>query len=165
MRVEYTPRNALGVDRLCCILGARELYGGSTVVVDFGTATTFNVIDDNGDFAGGWIAPGISASFRALHGETAQLPLLNATEWTRMPPLFGRNTRDSIAAGVLWGAWLAVRGMVEEASKGFRNPGRVLLTGGAAPLFAGIADADWISDEHVLLKGAASFAMRWRRSG
>lgn len=165
MQVVYTPTNALGADRLCSILGVREVYGAPAIVVDFGTATTFNVIDDDGDFAGGSIAPGITASFRALHGETAQLPLLHAKEWTRMPPLFGRNTEDSIAAGVLWSAWLAVRGMVEEASKGFRNPARVVLTGGAAPLFAGIADADWVSDEHVLLKGAACFAMRCGRGG
>ncbi|MBL0173882.1 MAG: type III pantothenate kinase [Ignavibacteria bacterium] len=162
MRMDYAPRAAIGADRVCCVLGLREQYGGPAVAVDFGTATTFNMIDAEGNFAGGNIAPGIATALASLHAATARLPLVKVPDPHRLPPLLARGTEESIAGGVFWSAWHAVRGMAEEAERRAGQPVRVVLTGGGAGLFAGVAGPRCIQDEFLLFKGVAAYAARVR---
>ena len=147
----YRSMDTLGADRFCAVLAARELHGWPVIVVDGGTATTVNVVDRDGCFLGGSIAPGVHTSFRALHEHTAQLPALDAAD----VPLLGRDSAECIRSGVLHSARLAIEGAVDELQRiaGYDIP--ILLTGGNAPvlLAAGLSPARCTHDPDLLLRG------------
>lgn len=124
---------AIGVDRVCAAGAAYEKLQTACVVVDFGTAVTVDLIDDEGTFLGGAILPGLTMQLRALHEYTAQLPLA-AVE---MPPLvYGRNTVEAIQVGVGRGLAGAVRGIVEGYATSLNRWPQVIATGGDAAFMA-----------------------------
>lgn len=132
----------LGADRRLNGLAAHELYGGPLVIVDFGTATTFDVIDDAGRYLGGAIAPGVNLSMDALHQAAARLPRVGVG---RPAEAIGRNTMAAMRSGLYWGYLGMVEGLVrrleEELSRALAGRQearacRVVATGGLAPLFA-----------------------------
>jgi type III pantothenate kinase len=127
----------VGADRIVNTLGASRLFSRDTIVVDFGTATTFDCITADGSFLGGVIMPGIRTASDELVRRTAKLP---ATELTPPPHVIGKRTEDCIRAGVLWGTAEAVDGIVRRIRAEWPE-GRVPLvvaTGGLAPLVAGL---------------------------
>jgi type III pantothenate kinase len=137
MEVRYDPPAALGGDRLAGAVAARWQSGAPVVVVDFGTATTFNVVDRAGRFIGGAIAPGVRLAVEALAEAGARLrhvPLDSGSDL----PLVGRNTEQSMRAGVLLGYAELVGGLLERIDSELAVPGlpapSVLATGGLAPL-------------------------------
>ena len=150
----YETMETLGSDRWCAVIAAREEYGYPSVVVDCGTAITINVIDPEGNFAGGNILPGITTSFRALNLHTAQLP---DARGGGIPPLVGTNTYDSIRAGVLHTVAQGVEGVIHEIEFDYRGPFRVVLTGGDAPLFMLAKNRKRIVDPDLVLKGAVRY--------
>jgi type III pantothenate kinase len=125
----------VGADRILNTLAASKLFGRDTIVVDFGTATTFDCITGDGRFLGGVIMPGVRTAADALIARTAKLP---ATELTPPEHVIGRRTEDCIRAGVLFGAADAVDGLVRRIKAEW--PGGtvplVVATGGLAPLIA-----------------------------
>lgn len=176
-RLHYDPPESLGEDRLCGLLALREKYGFPSVSVDFGTAMTVNVLDRNGDFAGGWIAPGIAASFAALAASTAQLPdeggvhdrpgsadgresRRDAGSGAEEPPLLGRTTRDCIRAGVLVQARLGLRGLREALRREFGSEPPVVATGGGARGHHADLLPGSLLDEDLVVLGAAIFLRR-----
>jgi type III pantothenate kinase len=127
----------VGADRIVNTLAASRLFSRDTIVVDFGTATTFDCITADGSFLGGVIMPGIRTASDELVRRTAKLP---ATELTPPPHVIGKRTEDCIRAGVLWGTAEAVDGIVRRIRAEWPE-GRVPLvvaTGGLAPLVAGL---------------------------
>ena len=131
----YPGVRTLGVDRLADMAGALDRHGpGPLIVVDFGTAATFNALDARGRFLGGAIAPGWAAVSGYLPARAAQLPLVRFTG--AAPRAIGRNTAGAIRAGTL----LGFRGLVREIVAGLRAelgaPARVIATGGDAPFLA-----------------------------
>lgn len=101
---------AVGADRLCNAVAGFAKYGGPLIIVDYGTATTYDVVAANGDYLGGVIAPGVETSASALHSKTAQLPKITL----ELPKDFiGRDTVSSMQLGVLYGAIDATEGMVD----------------------------------------------------
>lgn len=122
----------VGADRLVNAVAAHKRYGGPMVIIDFGTATTFDVIDDNGDYHGGVIAPGVNLSVEALSMAAAKLPRV-AVE--KPEKVIGNSTISAIQSGIFYGYLSMVEGMVERITKEYGAPMKVLATGGLAPLF------------------------------
>ena len=123
----------VGADRLLNTLAGFAHYGGPLVVIDFGTATTFDVVAENGDYAGGVIAPGIQLSLEALHRAAAQLPRIGIA---RPQAVIGRSTIPAMQSGVFWGYVGLLEGIVARIRGEWGAPMRVVATGGLAPLLA-----------------------------
>ena len=122
----------VGPDRLVNTAGAHDRHGGDLIVVDFGTATTFDVVDEDGAYVGGVIAPGVNLSLEALHMAAAALPHVDITQPQRV---VGTNTVACMQSGIFWG----YVGLIREVTARIRverdRPMRVIATGGLAPLF------------------------------
>ncbi|UYH51738.1 type III pantothenate kinase [Candidatus Kirkpatrickella diaphorinae] len=127
-----TP-DEVGVDRRLNGLAAHHMFGGPLVVVDFGTATTFDVVDAEGAFCGGAIAPGVNLSLEALHQAAARLPRISVG---RPTSAIGRNTIVSMRSGLFWGYVGLVEGIVSQIKAEMKTPLAVIATGGLAPLFS-----------------------------
>ena len=126
------PGTTVGPDRLVNTVGAFDRHGPDLIVVDFGTATTFDVVDVDGAYIGGVIAPGVNLSLEALHMGAASLPHVDIT----MPAkVIGTNTVACIQSGVFWGYVGLVDGIVEKIRAERDRPMKVIATGGLAPLF------------------------------
>ena len=127
----------VGADRLLNALAAHRYYGGPLVVIDFGTATTFDVVAKDGAYLGGVIAPGINLSIEALHRAAARLPRIGIG---RPQAVVGRNTVAAMQSGIYWGYVGLIEGIVTRirAEHDEAKDGRlkVIATGGLAPLFA-----------------------------
>ncbi|NDV01668.1 type III pantothenate kinase [Pseudoroseicyclus tamaricis] len=124
---------AIGPDRLVNSAGAYDRHGGNLVVVDFGTATTFDVVDDDGAYVGGVIAPGVNLSLEALHQAAAALPHVDVT---KPQQVIGTNTVACMQSGIFWGYVGLVRGICERIRAERDRPMRIIGTGGLASLFA-----------------------------
>jgi type III pantothenate kinase len=146
------PRE-VGADRLVNAVAAHERYGGPLIVVDFGTATTFDVIDEHGRYCGGAIATGINLSLEALHRAAAKLPRI-AVE--RPPQVIGRSTVTAMQSGVYWGYVSMIEGMVARIKAEYGQPMRVIATGGLAGLFAGATEAIEQVDRDLTMAGLVS---------
>lgn len=128
------PRE-VGADRVVNVIAAHELVKGACIVVDFGTATTFDVVDKAGAYCGGVIAPGINLSMEALHMATALLPRIPV----RHPghaPVVGTSTVAAMTSGVFWGYVGLIEGLVTRIKAERAESMKVIATGGLAPLFA-----------------------------
>jgi len=125
----------VGADRVCNSVGASIMYPGKPVlVVDFGTSTNFDVVDEEGSYCGGAIAPGINLSIEALVSATALLPRI-IVEKPRQ--IIGTNTVDCMHTGVFWGYVGLIEGLVARIKAEFGRPMKVVSTGGLAPVFEG----------------------------
>lgn len=124
---------ALGADRIANAVGAGLVYGTDLIIVDFGTATTFDVVDGDGAYAGGVIAPGIRLSLDALHRAAASLPKIGAERPTQV---VGSDTVPAMQSGIYWGYLSLIDGICARISeeRGCAMVG--IATGGLAPLFA-----------------------------
>jgi len=139
------PGTQVGSDRLVNAASAFERHGGNLIVVDFGTATTFDVVDDDGAYVGGAIAPGVNLSLEALHASTAALPHVDVT---KPAAVIGTNTVACMQAGIYWGYIGMVQGMTARIKAERGREMQVIGTGGLAPLFAqGAALFDVIEDD------------------
>jgi type III pantothenate kinase len=124
----------VGADRLVDAVAAHTIYGGPLIVVDFGTATTFNVVDGEGNFCGGALAPGANLSMEALHMAAAKLPRIAIAK----PPgglAIGKSTIAAMRSGIYWGYVAMIEGMVKRIEDEFGAKMKVIATGGLAPLF------------------------------
>ncbi|MCT8161152.1 type III pantothenate kinase [Pseudoruegeria sp. SHC-113] len=122
----------VGPDRLVNTVAGFSKYGGDLIVVDFGTATTFDVVDTDGAYVGGVIAPGVNLSLQALHEAAAALPHVDVTKPARV---VGTNTVACMQSGVFWGYVGLVNGVCARIKEERARPMKVISTGGLAPLF------------------------------
>lgn len=125
------PR-AVGADRVVNAVAAYRDYGGDLIVIDFGTATTFDIVGTTGSYEGGIIAPGVNLSMEALHLASAQLPRI-AIE--RPQSVIGRDTIPAMQSGIFWGYIALVEGLVARIKVEYGKPMKVIGTGGLAHLF------------------------------
>lgn len=133
LNIRYENPREVGADRIVNAVGAIELYGGPLVVVDFGTATTFDVIDSKGNYLGGSIVPGIGISTEALYQHAAKLPRI---ELTKPKSVIGRNTVHSMQAGIIFGYAGQVDGIIDRIRDELGAHPKVIATGGLAELIA-----------------------------
>jgi type III pantothenate kinase len=123
----------VGADRLLNTLAAHQRFTGPLIIVDFGTATTFDVVDKDGAYLGGVICPGINLSLEALHQAAAQLPRIGIA---RPQAVIGRQTVPAMQSGVYWGYVAMVEGLVARIKAEYGGPMKVVATGGLASLLA-----------------------------
>jgi type III pantothenate kinase len=133
VKILYDEPRSVGADRIVDAAAAFRLYGGPACIVDFGTATTFDAISEDGDYLGGAIAPGIGIAAEALFQRTAKLPRV---ELARPPTAIGRNTTHAIQSGLLFGYVGLVEGMVARFIAELGPQTRVIATGGLAEIIA-----------------------------
>jgi type III pantothenate kinase len=149
MPVLYKPPGDVGADRIVNAIAAYEEYGGPVIVVDFGTATTFDAISAHGEYLGGVIAPGIGISAEALFHRAARLPRV---EIRQPAAIIGNSTVSSIQSGLYWGYAGLVDGILRRMKGELENP-RVVSTGGLAELiFPACEEIDAV-EKNLTLEG------------
>jgi type III pantothenate kinase len=124
----------VGADRVVNVIAAHKLHDGDLIVIDFGTATTFDVVDSAGAYKGGIIAPGINLSLDALVTAAAKLPRV-AIEAPASKSVIGRTTEDQMVIGIYWGYVALIEGLVIRIKAEVGRPVKVIATGGLASLF------------------------------
>lgn len=154
------PQN-LGADRAVNAIAAHTLHDGDLIVVDFGTATTFDVIDYRGAYKGGIIAPGINVSLDALVSAAAQLPRLAITAPRDDVSVIGRNTVDQMHIGIYWGYISMIEGLVARIKAEIGRPVTVVTTGGLAVLFEPHTSVFDCIEPDLTIQG---LAMMWSRA-
>ena len=140
----------VGPDRLVNTVGAHHRHGGNLILVDFGTATTLDVVDADGAYIGGVIAPGVNLSLEALHMAAAALPHVDITKPART---IGTNTVACMQSGVYWGYIGLVEGIVARIRAERERPMKVIATGGLAPLFQQDTDVFDSVEEDLTMHG------------
>ena len=130
--VRVDEGTGVGPDRLVNTVAGYDLFGGDLILVDFGTATTFDVVDADGAYVGGAIAPGVNLSLQALHEAAAALPHVDIAKPQRV---VGTNTVACMQSGVFWGYVGLVREICNRIKAERARPMKVIATGGLAPLF------------------------------
>jgi len=140
----------VGADRLVTALGATQRYKGNLIIIDSGTATTFDVVSEDGYFEGGIISPGINLSVRALHEAAAQLPRI---EIRRPVKVVGDSTVSAMQSGIFWGYIGLIDGLVERIIEEDGRKFTVIGTGGVASLFEGASKNIQHYDSHLTIDG------------
>jgi type III pantothenate kinase len=154
----YDTPHTLGADRLAAAVGARTLFAGQPcLVLDLGTCVTADFVDDQNVFRGGLIAPGVQMRFRAMHEQTARLPLIEMADWLPAsagvwPPETATSTRQAMTSGVLNGMLFELNGLIESYRQ--QNPALcVLLCGGDAPVFESRLKGPIFAVPELVLRG------------
>jgi type III pantothenate kinase len=148
--IRYHDRSAVGADRIANAIAARGLYGTPAIVVDLGTATTFDCISKSGAYLGGVISPGVGTSAEELFRRAARVPRVELRKPLRA---IGRTTEESLRAGVLWGAAGAVDALVRRIALEMKGTPHVIATGGWAKAVAPECETVNTVDEALTLKG------------
>lgn len=150
IRLKYENPREIGADRIVNAVGAYEKFGGPLIIIDFGTATTFCAIDDNGDYLGGAIAPGIGISTEALFQRAAKLPRI---ELVTPKSVICRNTVASMQSGIIFGFTGQVDEIVRRMKEELGKDAKVVATGGLANLIAKQSKAIDIVEPFLTLDG------------
>ncbi len=150
VEVRIDKPSEAGADRLVNAIGAHMVYGGPLIVIDSGTATTFDVIGKDGGFEGGIIAPGINLSMQALHEAAAKLPRIAIQRPAR---IVGKDTVGAMQSGVFWGYIALIEGLVARIKDERGEPLIVVATGGVASLFEGATTAIDHFDADLTIRG------------
>lgn len=147
----------VGADRLVNAIAAHEMYQGPLIVIDFGTATTFDVVDEDGNYCGGAIAPGINLSLEALHMAAAKLPRVAIG---RPEKAIGKGTTTAMQSGIFWGYIGMIEGLTQRMKDEFGAEMTVIATGGLSSLFAKSTDVIQYSDTDLTLRGLLAIYKR-----
>jgi len=150
MPILYENPREVGADRIVNSVAAYEQFNSGCIIVDFGTATTFDVVTPKGEYLGGAIVPGIHISADALYHAAAKLPRV---EIVRPARVVGRNTVASIQSGLVFGYAGMVDAIVDRMRAEVDFPARCIATGGLAPLIAKESRTIEASDEMLTLRG------------
>jgi type III pantothenate kinase len=146
-----------GADRLVNAIGAHMFYPGDLIVIDSGTATTFDVIGSDGGFEGGVIAPGINLSMEALHAHAAKLPRVAIQ---KPQAAIGKDTVTAMQSGVFWGYIALIEGLIARIKDEWDKPMTVVATGGVAALFHGATLAIDHFDPDLTIRGLLEIYQR-----
>lgn len=151
MPILYSNPAEVGADRIVNAVAAYERYKTALIVIDFGTATTFDAISEKGEYLGGAISPGIMISSEALFQHASKLPRVEIFS----PPekVIGKDTGNSIKSGIIYGYAGLVDGMVRRMAKEMETSPRIIATGGLAPLMSGVCETIEAVDNSLTLEG------------
>lgn len=150
IEVRIEKPSEAGADRLVNAVGGYMSYGGPLIIIDSGTATTFDVVGADGAFEGGVIAPGVNLSMQALHTAAAKLPRVAIQRPDR---IIGKDTVGAMQAGVFWGYIGLIEGLISRIKEEYGQPMKVVATGGVVSLFEGATDAIDIFDGDLTIRG------------
>lgn len=150
LAIKYDNPREVGADRVVNAVAAYHKYGGPLIIVDFGTATTFCVVNSKGEYLGGAIAPGIRISTDALVARAAKLPRV---ELIKPRSIIGRNTVASMQSGIIYGFVGQVEGIINRMKREIEGEPKVIATGGLAATIARETDTIDVVDEYLTLDG------------
>ena len=153
IEINIDQPNQAGADRLVNAVAARDLYDLPAIILDFGTATTFDLVGRCGSYEGGIIAPGVNLSVEALYLAAARLPRLVVEPWEADMPILGKDTVSAMHSGIFWGYVSMVEGLIGRLRRDYGAHLPVIATGGLAPLFADHVASISIVDPDLTLKG------------
>jgi type III pantothenate kinase len=151
MPILYNNPNEVGADRIVNAVAAYDKYKTALIIIDFGTATTFDVISEKGEYLGGAIVPGVMISADALFQRASRLPRVEV--FKAPAKVIGKDTIDSIKSGIIYGNAAMVDGMVERITKEMDSIPKVLATGGIAPLISGLSNTIEKVEQSLTLDG------------
>lgn len=151
MPILYNNPNEVGADRIVNAVAAYDKYKTSLIIIDFGTATTFDVISKKGEYLGGAIVPGVMISSEALFQKASRLPRVEIFQAPEK--VIGKDTIDSIKSGIIYGNAAMVDGMVERMAAEMNDTPRILATGGLAPLIFGLSKTIEKVEQSLTLDG------------
>jgi type III pantothenate kinase len=160
IRLDVEEPQSMGADRALNIIAAHDKHPGDLIVIDFGTATTFEVADYEGTYKGGIIAPGINLSLDALVSAAAKLPRV-AIEAPETASVIGLNTADQMHIGIYWGYIAMIEGLVARVKAQIGRPAKVIATGGLAVLFEQHTDVFDAIEPDLTIQG---LALMWERA-
>ena len=160
IQLDVVEPRSVGADRVLNVIAAHAAHQGDLVVVDFGTATTFDVVDYRGAYKGGIIAPGINLSLDALVNAAAKLPRI-AIEPPNTASVIGRTTEDQMHIGIFWGYVAMMEGLTARMKAEIGRPAKVIATGGLAILFDKHTDMFDAIEPDLTIQG---LAMLYRQS-
>jgi type III pantothenate kinase len=150
LKILLDKPDEIGADRIINAVGALAVHKPPLLIIDFGTATTFDVVDADGHYAGGAIAPGIHLSLRALHLAAAKLPRVDIAPTKQA---IGKNTHEAIQSGIYWGYVGLISGLIARIASECGQPMTVIATGGLATLFKDAIPAIQHIDQELTLRG------------
>lgn len=150
IKIKISNINQLGSDRIANAIGSYMSFRSNCLIVDFGTATTFDIIKKPGIYEGGVIAPGIKLSIKNLNVHTAALPLF---ELKISKKSYGKNTKDALNAGFLWGYQGLINNIIKKITKSFRCNFKIILTGGYSHVFSKFINNKTTIDQNITIKG------------
>jgi type III pantothenate kinase len=130
--IQVKNKNEVGADRLINSIAGYKKFGGNLIIIDFGTATTFDVVGKNGEYLGGVISPGINLSLKALHDMTAKLPKITVKPQVNV---IGKNTIEAMNSGVYFGYISLIEGLVAKIEKEHGEKTTRIMTGGLSEIF------------------------------
>lgn len=157
--MRYDDPSEVGSDRVADAVAARETYGAPVVVVDLGTTTNIEVVDESGAFAGGIIAPGVALGARSLTAAAARLPMIELRAPERV---IGRSTRSAMQSGVVLGEAARIDGLLDAVMDELGTDAPVVITGDGAAQVAALISHDAVVDETLTLRGLHHIWLRNR---
>lgn len=157
LEVQVSRPDHVGEDRIANAVAAHSRFNGPLVIIDFGTATTFDVIDEKGNYVGGIIAPGINLSVEALYQAAARLPRITVE---RPDSVIGKSTVPAMQSGVFWGYIGLIEGLVARITGEYGAPLKTVATGGLAPLFIDATEVIEAVDPEMTTRGLAEIYRR-----
>ena len=159
IRMRYDDPSEVGSDRVADAVAARETYGAPVVVVDLGTTTNIEVVDESGAFAGGIIAPGVALGARSLTAAAARLPMIELRAPERV---IGRSARSAMQSGVVLGEAARIDGLLDAVMDELGTDAPVVITGDGAAQVAALISHDAVVDETLTLRGLHHIWLRNR---
>jgi type III pantothenate kinase len=150
IKIKINNYNQLGSDRIANAVGAYNLYKKNCLIIDFGTATTFDIVRTPGVYEGGVIAPGVKLSILNLNQFTASLPVFNLKSNSKT---FGKNTKDALNAGFLWGYQGLINNIIKKIKDSFNCSFKIILTGGYSKIFSKFINNKSTIQPNITIKG------------
>jgi type III pantothenate kinase len=150
IKINIDKYNQLGSDRIANAIGAYSLYKKNCLIIDFGTATTFDIVRNPGVYEGGVITPGIKLSILNLNRFTASLPIFNLKVNLKT---YGKNTKDALNAGFLWGYQGLINNIIKKIKTSFNCSFKIILTGGYSKIFSQFINNKSTIEPNITIKG------------
>ena len=150
IKIKIDKYNQLGSDRIANAIGAYSMYKKNCLIIDFGTATTFDIVRNPGVYEGGVIAPGVKLSILNLNRFTASLPVFDLKANLKS---YGKNTKDALNAGFLWGYQGLVNNIVQKIKTSFNCNFKIILTGGYSKTFSKFINNNSTIEPNITIKG------------
>ena len=152
IKVNLKDKNSVGSDRLANAVAAFKKYRSNCIIVDFGTATTFDVVKKEGVYDGGVIVPGIDVSIKSINNSTSKLPIIKLKK-TKI--IIGKNTKEALISGFFWGYSGIISNLIKKIEKSSNKKYKIIFTGGYSNIFQGIYKSKVTIDKNLTLEGIA----------
>ena len=150
IEIDLKNKKEVGIDRLVNSIYASKKYGPNLIIIDFGTATTFDFIGDNSEYLGGIISPGINLSLKALSEFAAKLPKIIPT---KQKNIIGKSTKEAMNSGIYFGYISLINGLNQKIIKEYGKEMKIIATGGLAEIFADEIDNLYKIEKNLTLEG------------